>query len=130
MHGLHELRLDQVLAELGLPRPVEANQYSARLEVYLAMTMQAAPFHTVRESFVTAPMDFMCTEDAVAGAFLDVLPAGARQMVWGALLPAPLPVGALSAAGRCRAERQQRRVAAEPYTVRPGFLESCEGRGK
>ena len=23
MHGLHELRLDQVVVELGLPRPVE-----------------------------------------------------------------------------------------------------------
>ncbi len=51
-------------------------------------------------------------------------------MVWGALGSAPLPVGAMSAVGRYRAEQQQRRVAAEPYAVHPGFFESCEGRGE
>ena len=113
--GLGAIKLDELVAELALARPVTGNQHATRLDTYLAAPLRAEPYHMVRFCFAVSEADFTCSEGEVADAFYDVLPPGAHHMVWGVMTPAPLPMVELHAAGSYRAERRQRRVTVAPY---------------
>ena len=91
--------MDELVAELALTCPVTGNQHATRLDTYLAAQLRAGPYHTVRFCFAVGEVDFTCSEGEVADAFYDVLPPGAHHMVWGVVVPAPLPMVELQAAG-------------------------------